>query len=147
MSLVGDLLEGKDEGSWSVTPETTITEALKVLADKDVGVLLVLEGERVVGIFSERDYVRKIASQGAVSENTPVKEIMSSEVLYVTPRESIAECMALMTSNDIRHLPVLQGTELVGLISIGDVVKEMISGKNIEIQQLENYITGLLYGG
>ena len=147
MSLVGDLLEGKGEGSWSVTPDTSVQAALKVLADKDVGVLLVLEGERVVGIFSERDYVRTIASQGAVAENTPVSEIMSPEVLYVTPRESIAECMALMTSNDTRHLPVLEGKQLVGLISIGDVVKNMISGKNIEIQQLENYITGLLHGG
>ncbi|MFQ5823360.1 MAG: CBS domain-containing protein [bacterium] len=144
MKLVSRLLQAKGHEVWSVTPDTSIYDALKLMADKNVGALLVLEADKLIGIFSERDYARKVILKGKASKDTPVKEIMSTKVLYIRPEQSIDDCMALMTDKRIRHLPVLDDDQLVGLISIGDVVKAIISEQEFMIKQLENYITGTL---
>jgi CBS domain-containing protein len=142
MKIVTDLLQSKGHTVWSVAPDTSVYEALELMASKDVGALLVLEAGRVVGIFSERDYARKVILKGKASRDTPVGDIMTSRVVYIRPEQSVAECMALMTNKHIRHLPVMAGDELIGLISIGDVVKAIISEQEFMIEQLENYITG-----
>ncbi len=146
MIYVRDLLESKGTEVWSVSPDSSVYEALQLMGEKDVGALLVLQGEELVGIFSERDYARKVILQGKFSKNTPIKEIMSFDVLFVRPDQTIEECMALMTDKHFRHLPVYEGKNLIGLISIGDVVKAIISGQKIEIKQLEHYISGILHG-
>lgn len=146
MRLVSDLLKSKGHEVWSVIPDRPVYDALKLMADKNIGALLVLEGERLIGIFSERDYAREVILKGKASKNIPVKEIMSSEVVYVRPEQTIADCMALMTDRHIRHLPVLEGKQLIGMISIGDVVRSIIFEQGYEIKQLETYITGLLHG-
>jgi len=146
MIYVRDLLKSKGTEVWSVSPDSSVYEALQLMAEKDVGALLVLQREELVGIFSERDYARKIILRGKVSKNTPVKEIMSTNILFVRPDQTIEECMALMTDKRFRHLPVYKGKNLVGLISIGDVVKAIISGQEFVIKQLENYISGILSG-
>jgi len=143
MKTVAQLLRAKGHEVLSVSPETTVFAALELMAEKDVGALIVLEGGRVVGIFSERDYARKVVLRGKSSREIPVREIMSSRVLYVRPEQTIEECMALMTNKRVRHLPVLEEEErLVGVISIGDVVKAIISEQEFVIEQLQNYITG-----
>ncbi len=142
MKLVSQLLRAKGHEVWSVTPDTSVFDALELMADKNVGALLVLEADKLTGIFSERDYARKVILKGKASRDTPVKEIMTAEVVYVRPEQSIEECMALMTNKRIRHLPVLEGNQLLGVISIGDVVKTIISEQEFTISQLENYITG-----
>jgi CBS domain-containing protein len=142
MIAVRDILQGKGNQVWSVTPETTVFDALVLMAEKNVGALLVLEGEKIAGIFSERDYARKIILKGKASKETFVKEIMTPEVTTVGPGQSVEECMGLMTQHRIRHLPVLEGGKLIGLVSIGDVVKAVISAKEFIIEQLETYITG-----
>ncbi len=111
-------------------------------AEKNIGALLVMEGETIVGIVSERDYARKIVLMGKSSKETPVRDVMTSPVMYVDPRQSTDECMALMTENRLRHLPVLDGGKLIGLVSIGDLVKDIISEQNFIIEQLQRYITG-----
>ena len=146
MRLVSDLLKSKGHQVWSVIPDQAVYDALKLMADKNIGALLVLEGDRLIGIFSERDYARKVILKGKTSKNIPVKEIMSSEVVYVRPEQTIEDCMVLMTDRHIRHLPVLEGKQLVGMISIGDVVGSIIFEQGFEIKQLETYITGLLHG-
>lgn len=142
MVTLSQLLQDKGREIWSVSPDTTVFDALKLMAEKNVGALLVLDGKKLVGIFSERDYARKVILKGKTSKETYVKEIMTEEVLYVRPNQSIEECMALMTNKRIRHLPVMEGDQLVGMISIGDVVKAVISEQEFVIKQLENYITG-----
>ena len=146
MRLVSDLLKSKGHQVWSVIPDQAVYDALKLMADKNIGALLVLDKDRLVGIFSERDYARKVILKGKSSKNIPVKEIMSSEVVYVRPEQTIQDCMALMTDRHIRHLPVLEGKQLVGMVSIGDVVGSIIFEQGFEIKQLETYITGLLHG-
>ncbi|MFC1619671.1 CBS domain-containing protein [Candidatus Neomarinimicrobiota bacterium] len=146
MRLVKDLLNDKDRDIWSIGPDDTVLEALKLMADKGIGALIVLEKEKVVGIFSERDYARKVILKGKLSKDTPVSDIMSKKVAYVTPDQTVDDCMSYMTTDRIRHLPVLDGEELVGLISIGDVVKAVITAQGLEIKQLETYVTGLLHG-
>lgn len=126
----------------TITPEATVFEAVKVMADKDIGALVVMAGSKVVGIITERDYARKIALMSRLSRDTLVREIMTSEVLYVRPERTSDECMALMTENRVRHLPVMDGDRLLGLISIGDLVKDIISEQQFIIQQLEHYIIG-----
>ena len=143
MKLVSELLGAKGDEIWSVRPDGSVLEALNLMADKNVGALLVFEEEKLVGIFSERDYARKVILKGKASKDTTVKEIMSSKVLYVKPEQSVEECMALMTDKHIRHLPVLDENQVVGVISIGDVVKAVISDKDFMIHQLESYITGV----
>ena len=142
MKIVNDLLKNKGSEVWSVTPDTHVFDALETMADKNIGAMPVLESEKIVGMFSERDYARKVILKGKASKNTHIKEIMSSKVHHVSPEQSIEECMALMTDKRIRHLPVLEKGELVGLISIGDVVKAIISEQEFIMGQLENYITG-----
>ena len=146
MRQVKDLLKSKGNKIWSISPESSVFDALQLMAEKDVGVLLVLQGDELVGIFSERDYARKVILKGKASKDITVKDIMSTKVLYVSPEQTLEECMALMTEKHLRHLPVYDDKKLVGLISIGDVIKSIISGQQIEISQLENYIKGLLYG-
>jgi CBS domain-containing protein len=141
MQTVGQYLQTKGHQVWATRPDATVYEALQQMADKDIGSLLVMEGEKLVGIFSERDYARKVILHGKSSKETLVSEIMTSRVAYVHPQQSIEDCMAIMTELRVRHLPVLSGERVVGVISIGDVVKSIISEQSFVIQQLENYIT------
>ena len=142
MKTVAQLLRTKGQQVLSVSPDMPVFEALGVMADKNVGALLVVEGERLVGVFSERDYARKVILKGKSSKDTPVQEIMSSHVLYVRPEQTIEDCMALMTDKRVRHLPVLDQGKVIGVISIGDVVKALIAEQQFIIAQLQNYITG-----
>ncbi len=146
MRSVSDILNTKGHDIWSVAPDTTVLAALELMAEKNIGAVMVLVGQELQGIFSERDYARKIILKGKSSADTPVSEIMTEKVAYVGPHNTLEECMALMTEKHFRHLPVMEGNRLLGLISIGDVVKEIISNQKIEIKQLESYITGLLHG-
>lgn len=146
MATVRDLLKGKGNQVWSIAPGTTVLDALQFLAEKDVGALLVLEADKIVGIISERDFVRSIAKTGQCLLHTTVQEYMTRDVFSISPDQSIEDCMQLMTRHHIRHLPVLEKDTIVGLISIGDVVKEIISTKDSTINQLENYIEGRGYG-
>jgi CBS domain-containing protein len=143
MTTVSKILAAKGSQVWSVTPTTRLYEALKLMAEKDIGALLVLEEGEIVGIISERDYARKVILEGKNSMIVPIGEIMTKDVLTITPSYTVEECMALMTNKHVRHLPVLDDDDqLSGLISIGDVVKEMISEQQFVIGQLENYIRG-----
>ena len=142
MKTVTQLLRTKGQQVLSVAPDIPVFEALEVMADKNVGALLVVEDERLVGVFSERDYARKVILKGKSSKDTPVQEIMSSHVLYVRPEQTIEDCMALMTDKRVRHLPVMEEGRVVGVISIGDVVKAIIAEQEFIIEQLQNYITG-----
>jgi CBS domain-containing protein len=142
MRTVRDILETKGHDVWSIEPSALVYDAMKLMADKEIGALLVLEGAKLVGIVSERDYARKIILQGRSSLTTQVSEIMTSRVVYVEPERNIEECMALMTDKRIRHLPVVQAGQLCGIISIGDLVKAIIAEQQFIIQQLERYITG-----
>ena len=142
MTTVRTVLQTKKNELWSIHPDAVVFEALKIMAEKNIGALLVMQKETVVGIFSERDYARKIILRGESSRTTAVKDVMTSSVLMVNPEQSIDECMALMTEKHVRHLPVVENGKLIGLISIGDVVKAIISEHKYTIQQLENYITG-----
>jgi CBS domain-containing protein len=142
MTTVRSVLQSKGSDIWSTAPDTLVIDALKVMAEKNVGALLVMEGNQLVGIFSERDYARKVVLKGESSHNIAIRNVMSSGVISVTPDQSIEDCMALMTGKHIRHLPVLENSKLVGMISIGDVVKAIISQHEDTIKQLENYITG-----
>lgn len=140
--IVGHILQAKGNEVWSVESKTPVLDALRLMADKKVGALLVLDEEELVGIFSERDYARKVVLMGRSATNTPVSELMTTKVFFVQPNNSIEECMALMTERRIRHLPVYEDERLVGVISIGDVVKAIISDKEQLIEQLVNYIEG-----
>ena len=140
MKTVQQLLESKRYSVVSVAPSSTVLDALKVMAEKEIGAVIVIDGEHLVGIFSERDYARKVVLQGKSSKDTPVREIMTERVVCVRPEQSIEDCMGLMTDKRIRHLPVLQHKKVIGVISIGDVVKEMLSEKEFVIKQLESYI-------
>jgi CBS domain-containing protein len=142
MKKVRDILEVKGRDVWSIGPDASVFDALKIMADKDVGALVVLDGGNLVGIISERDYARKIALLGRASPTTQVKEIMTSRVACVDPEQNVNECMALVTEKRIRHLPVLENGKLIGLISIGDLVKSIITEQQFIIEQLERYITG-----
>jgi len=142
MNTVRSILKEKGPDFWSTTPDARVYDALKFLAEKNVGALPVLEAGKVVGIFSERDYARKVALQGRSSLDTPVREIMSSPVYYVRPETSCEECMALMTEKRIRHLPVMSEEGLAGLVSIGDVVKSLIDDQRLTIEHLQNYAIG-----
>ena len=120
---VGGLLALKDSGLWSISPNATVFEAIQLMADKSVGALPVVDNSRLVGIISERDYARKVILKGRSSKDTPVRDIMTQELLTATPSDSIAECIRLMTEKRVRHLPVLEGTKMIGIVSIGDVLK------------------------
>lgn len=139
---VRDLLRLKGDAVWSVAPETTVIEALHELADKDIGALLVLEGEHIAGILSERDVVRKIAKADDFVLDDPVRAFMTEDVFTISPAQSIEDCMGLMTEQRIRHLPVVEDEQLVGVISIGDVVKAIITSQEFTIEQLRKFIDG-----
>ena len=141
MRTVAHLLESKKPGTWSISPDASVFEAIQLMADKAIGAVLVVEDKRLVGIMSERDYARKVILKNRSSKETPVRAIMTEKVICVTPGHTIEDCMAIMTEKKIRHLPVLQGEKLVGIISIGDVVRTLLSDREHTIQQLENYIT------
>jgi CBS domain-containing protein len=146
MANVRDLLKVKGDQTWCVTPDTTVLDALKMMAEKEVGALLVRQNEEISGIISERDFARSIAKTGQCIIDSHVEDYMTRNVFTVTPDQSIEDCMSLMTQKRIRHLPVVEGKKLVGLISIGDVIKEMIASKESTINNLENYIEGRGYG-
>ncbi len=141
-TTVAHLLAAKGKDVWSVGPDTTVYEALEVMADKGVGALVVLEGDALVGIISERDYARKVILLERVSKETPVRDIMTAEVHTVVPTTTVADCMSIMTARRFRHLPVLDQDRVTGVISIGDVVKAVIEDQRFLIEQLEHYITG-----
>jgi CBS domain-containing protein len=141
MKTVRQLLDEKGRQVFSLEPADTVFDAIAMMAERGVGALLVLEGPKLVGIVSERDYARKVILQGKRSQDTAVREIMTTKVICVPPERTVEECMALMTERRIRHLPVIEGGEVVGVISIGDVVRAVISEKEFTIRQLEKYIT------
>lgn len=143
MATVTQILGSKsDKTVYSTTPAASVFDAVKLMAEKSIGALLVMEGDAVVGLISERDYARKIVLMDRSSKNTQVREVMSSPVMYVGPERTSEECMALMTGNRLRHLPVMDEGKLVGLVSIGDLVKEILSRQEFTILQLEQYIAG-----
>ncbi len=141
MDTIKQLLQLKDNNIWSIAPEKTVYEALQIMADKDVGALLVVDSGSLVGIFSERDYARKVILKGKASKETTVGELMTREVFYALIDCTIQECMALMTTRYIRHLPVMENNLVVGIVTIGDVVKQVISDQEFAIQDLERRIT------
>ena len=141
MATVKQLLQGKGHDIWSIGPEASVYDAIELMADKEVGALVVMEGSSLVGVLSERDYARKVVLQGRSSKGTKINEIMTSRVAYARPEQTVEECMALMTDKRIRHLPVMDGDELLGVISIGDLVKAIIEEQQHVIQQLEQYIS------
>ncbi len=141
MKTIRDVLNDKGNQIWTVSADTSVYEALRIMADKDIGALLVVDNDRLVGIFSERDYARKVILRGKSSRELAVRKIMSTKVFFVHPDQSMEECMALMTEKHIRHLPVLSDENMVGVISIGDAVKAIISDQQLTIEHLERYIT------
>ena len=142
MKSVAQLLALKPGGIVAIAPELTVLDAVKLLAEKNVGAVLVMDGPRLVGLFSERDYARKVDLKGKSSAHTPVSEVMTREVVFVTPTHTNEDCMALMTDKRVRHLPVVANDQVVGLLSIGDLVKDIISEQQFVISQLESYIHG-----
>lgn len=142
MTTVRDILRDKGNQVWTIGPDQTVFEALSFMAEKEIGALVVVDDQRIVGMLSERDYARKVILKGKTSRETTVREIMTSKVCYVAPERTVDECMALMTDKTIRHLPVIENDGIAGLVSIGDVVKSMISEREFIIERLEAYITG-----
>jgi CBS domain-containing protein len=145
MRTVKDILRTKGADVWSVAPDDTVYDALTFMAEKNIGAVLVMEDQRLVGILSERDYARKVDLLGKRAADTPVGAIMTQRVVCVRLDETVEECMALMTDKRVRHLPVLEGDRVIGVVSIGDVVKSIISEQEFIIGQLEHYITGTPY--
>jgi len=137
-----NLLKAKGGNLWTISPEAFVYQALQELSDRNIGALLVFESGRLAGIFSERDYARKLVLKGRFSKNTKVREVMTEEVITITPHSNIEECMELMTNKRIRHLPVVDGARVIGIISIGDIVKAIISDQKSTIGLLNEYITG-----
>jgi CBS domain-containing protein len=143
MTAVAQILKSKPNRTvYTIGPEASVFDAVKLMAEKNIAALLVLEGEKIVGIITERDYARKIVLMARSSKETRVRDVMASQVMYVRPSQTSEECMALMTENRVRHLPVMDAGKLIGLVSIGDLVKDVISEQKFVIQQLEHYITG-----
>lgn len=146
MILVSMILKAKGNEVVTVNPGTTMIEALEIMAEKNIGAMIVLDQGKPVGIFSERDFVREIAREQCLMLKLPVESCMTKELYCVTPSSTIDECMAIMTNKHIRHLPVMEAGELVGIISIGDIVKNMIEDKDLLIDNLQNYIFGPSFG-
>jgi len=139
---IKEILDYKGNAVWTVSPDATVFEAIQLMSDKNVGALLVIERDKLIGIISERDYTRKVALKGKSSKELKVREIIPDRVLSVTPNHTIEECMRLMTEQRVRHLPVLEGERITGVVSIGDLVNWVISAQSATIRQLETYITG-----
>ena len=139
---ISALLHHKSAALWSVAPEATVFEAIKLMAEKNIGSLLVMSGDRLVGLFTERDYTRKVALHGKTSKATKVQEILSNKVISATPDHTVEECMKLMTENRVRHLPVLENGKVTGIVSIGDLVNWTISAQDAAIDQMQQYIAG-----
>ncbi len=142
MNSVKKLLEARGDQVWSIGPDATVFEAIELLDSKNVGALMVVDGDKTVGIMSERDYVRKVAIKGRSSANTPVRDIMTSKIIHVEVDATIDDCMSLMTEKHIRHLPVFNEGKLAGVISLGDLVKIIIQEQQKTIEQLGQYISG-----
>jgi len=142
MKNAGDILRGKGTQTYTTDPGSTVFQALEQMADKDVGALLVFDGDRMVGLISERDYARKVILKNKVSKDTPVADIMSTEMVTVSPSTDLETCMQLITEHRVRHLPVVEDGRVVGIVSIGDIVKGIIEHKEFIITQLEKYIKG-----
>lgn len=142
MDTIGQLLDRKGHEIWSIGPDASVYEGVEMMADKGAGALLVLEGKRLVGIISERDYARKVVLKDRSSRETRIAEIMTTQLVHGTPDQSVQEGLSVMTEKRIRHLPIMNGEELVGVVSIGDLVKEIIAEQQQMIAQLEQYISG-----
>jgi len=142
MNLVSDILNSKGNDIWSVNPDDTIFDSLRLMAEKEIGALLVMDGDKLVGIVTERDYARKVILEGKSSRTTAVAEIMTRKVLCVAPQRTVEECMALMTDKRARHLPVVENKRVIGVLSIGDLVKAILSEQQMLIDQLQHYISG-----
>lgn len=142
MKNVKQILETKGNQIWSITSDKTVYDALEIMAEKETGALMVIDNGKLLGILSERDYARKVILKGVSSLKTPVKDIMTTKVAYVTPENTLEECMALMTDKRCRHLPVMEKNQLIGVLSIGDLIKASIAEKEFLINQLEKYISG-----
>jgi CBS domain-containing protein len=142
MFSISELLKQKGKQVWTIESSASVREALKLLAEKDIGALVVTKAGSLCGIFSERDFARRMASGRAFNLDSPVSKLMTQNVLTTTPKETIEDCMKTMTEHHVRHLPVMDGDQLAGMISIGDVVKSIISGQKSFIRQLEDYISG-----
>ncbi|MCG6877193.1 MAG: CBS domain-containing protein [Betaproteobacteria bacterium] len=140
MKTIRQLLQSKSGGLCTIGPGASVLDALKLMAEKNIGALLVVENDKLVGIISERDYARKVVLRGKSSQDTPVREIMTERAVCVQPDNTVEECMALMTDKHVRHLPVIENEKVIGVLSIGDLVKETISEQQFVIQQLESYI-------
>jgi len=143
MNKVRQLLKAKGEQVWTISKDSTVLEGLELMAEKRIGALLVLGGGQVVGIFTERDYARRVGPDRRKPEETRIEEVMTRELITVDPNQTVNDCMVLMTENHIRHLPVMDEGRLVGIISVGDVVKDMIEELEFHVEQLKSYITGL----
>jgi CBS domain-containing protein len=139
------ILKSKTADLYSIAPETTVFDAIKIMAEKNIGAVLVTAGGKLVGIVTERDYTRKVALKGKSSKETPVRDIVSTPVITASPAHSVEECLRLMTDNRVRHLPILEGETIAGVVSIGDLVNWVISAQNVAIKQMENYIAGNYY--
>ncbi len=142
MRTVQQLIDEKGHGVQSVHPDDSVFDAIQKMADANIGSLIVIEDDRPVGIFTERDYARSVILKGKSSPTTPVRDIMTAKVVYVQPEQTVEECMAIMTDKHIRHLPVLRDEKLIGMISIGDLVKSIIADQKFTIEQLEQFIHG-----
>lgn len=142
MQTAADILEVKGHDVWSVRPDATVLDALKVMADRDVGAVLVQDGDGVLGVLSERDYARKVVLAGRSSRESPVEEVMTTDVVSVAPDRSVEDCMALMTDKRLRHLPVVDRGKVIGVVSIGDLVKAVIDDREVTIAYLQSYIAG-----
>jgi CBS domain-containing protein len=140
VNFVSQILKNKGNKIWSIAPQETAYKALQIMSEEDLGCLLVIDKGKVIGIFTERDYSRKVILKGKSSKTTPVSELMTKEVLFVDPGTSIEDCMALMTEKCVRHLPVMEKKKLVGIVTVGDVVKQLIVDQKFKIQELERYL-------
>jgi CBS domain-containing protein len=141
MNSVRRVLGTKRQGIWTVAPDASVFNALRVMAEQDIGAVMVVEEGHLIGIFTERDYARKIALQGKISQDTRVRDVMTSNVIYVRPEQTVEECMAIMSNRHVRHLPVVEDDRLVGMVSMRDVVRQIIAEQEFIIEQLVNYIT------
>lgn len=139
---ISEILHHKGTNVWTINPDATVFEAIRLMSDKNIGAVLVLEGDKLVGIVSERDYTRKVALRGKTSKELKVRDILSEELIHVAPKHSVEDCLRLMTEHRVRHLPVLEGNTIAGIVSIGDLVNWIISAQSTTIRQLETYITG-----